>query len=220
MDYLIAVVLGIVQGVGEFLPISSSANLILARWFFGWDMIMGNEQFLTLDVALHLGTLTAVLAFFYKDWIRLTIDGVTKGTKTQEGKMFWYLVIGTIPGALAGLLLESRMDELFRSQYLLMAAALVIMGIVLYIVDKRTKQATSYENIGFKQAMWIGVMQTLALIPGVSRSGITMTTGRFLGLKREAAAKFSFMLSTPIIFAAAIKEYKEIFANITNPIFV
>lgn len=222
MLWFIAAILGVVQGIGEFLPISSSAHLILVRWFFDWDPIIrqAGDIDIALDVALHVGTLVAVLIYFFQDWLGLVVNGVTTGLKTKEGKMFWYLIAATIPGGIAGLLLESKLEHLFRSQPLIIAAGLAIMGIILYYVDKNVVQRINYEKITFKQAMLIGTSQALALIPGVSRSGITMTTGRLLGLSREAAAKFSFLLATPIIAGAALKHTPDIIRNIASPLFL
>ncbi|MEN6413825.1 MAG: undecaprenyl-diphosphatase UppP [Veillonellales bacterium] len=222
MLWFIAVILGIVQGLGEFLPVSSSAHLIIVRWLFGWDEIIaqaGGNIDIALDVALHVGTLVAVLIYFFQDWVELILGGLTRGLKTREGRMFWYLVAATIPGGVAGLLLESKIEELFRSQPLIIAAGLAIMGLILYIIDKQMPQRVRFEKITFKQAFFIGISQALALIPGVSRSGITMTTGRLLGFSREAAAKFSFLLATPIIAGAALKHTPEIIHNIANPLF-
>jgi undecaprenyl-diphosphatase len=220
---LIAVVLGIVQGVGEFLPVSSSAHLIIVRWLFAWDAVIkqaGVNIDIALDVALHVGTLLAVLIYFAREWVQLVGSGIMTGLKTREGKMFWYLVAATIPGGVAGLLLESRIEHLFRSQPLVMAAGLAVMGIILYYADKNSRQRIRYENITFTHAMLIGTAQALALIPGVSRSGITMTAGRLLGFSREAAAKFSFLLATPIIAGAALKHTPEIIHNIASPLFL
>lgn len=223
MLWFIAIVLGIVQGLGEFLPISSSAHLIIVRWLFGWDPVIaqvGGNIDIALDVALHVGTLLAVLIYFFQDWLELVVNGLTKGLKTKEGKMFWYLVVATIPGGVAGLLLESTIDKFIRSQPLIIAGGLAIMGIILYYVDKNSAQRINYENITFKQTLFIGFSQALALIPGVSRSGITMTTGRLLGFSREASAKFSFLLATPIIAGAALKHTPDIIHNAASPLFV
>ena len=222
MLWFIAIVLGVVQGIGEFLPISSSAHLIITRWLFGWDPLInqaGGNLDIALDVALHVGTLAAVLVYFFHDWLQLTVNGLTKGLKTKEGKMFWYLVAATIPGGVAGLALESFIERAVRSQLLLIAAGLAIMGIVLYFVDKKSAQVVDFRQITFKQAFLIGVSQAIALIPGVSRSGITMTTARLLGFTREAAAKFSFLLATPIIAGAALKHTPDIMRNIGSPLF-
>ncbi|HWR07082.1 undecaprenyl-diphosphate phosphatase [Sporomusa sp.] len=222
MLWFIAVILGIVQGLGEFLPISSSGHLILVRWLFNWESIIeqaGGNIDIALDVALHVGTLAAVLIYFFQDWLELTKDGLTKGLQTKQGKMFWYLVAATIPGGLAGLVLESKIEQVFRSQPLIIAGGLAIMGVVLYYVDKRIDEKFHLDRITFKQALLIGTAQALALIPGVSRSGITMTTARMLGFTREAAAKFSFLLATPIIAGAALKHTPDIMHNIGNPLF-
>lgn len=223
MLWFIAVILGIVQGIGEFLPISSSAHLIIVRWLFDWDPIIqqsGKNIDIALDVALHVGTLIAVLIYFFHDWVQLISNGLTKGLQNKEGKIFWYLVAATIPGGIAGLLLESKIETLFRSQPLIIAAGLAIMGILLYYIDKKTPQIITFEEITFKQALFIGTSQALALIPGVSRSGITMTIARLLGFSREAAAKFSFLLATPIIAGAALKHAPDIMYNMTNPLFL
>ncbi|HEY3366650.1 MAG TPA: undecaprenyl-diphosphate phosphatase [Symbiobacteriaceae bacterium] len=199
MTILQAAVLGLVQGLGEFLPISSSAHLILVPWFLGW-----REQGLTFDVALHLGTLVAVTAYFWRDLLDLAIEGLTKGTKTPTGKLAWGVVLGTIPGALAGFLLEARIEALVRSNMVLIAVMLGLMGFVLYWVDKHGAHNRSLEDITLMDVVWIGVGQAFALIPGVSRSGATITVGLSRGLKRETAAKVSFLLSWPIIFGAGI----------------
>lgn len=223
MLWIIAVVLGIVQGLGEFLPISSSAHLIIVRWLFGWNAVIdqiGGNLDIALDVALHMGTLLAVLIYFFQDWLELVTNGFTKGLNTKEGKMFWYLVLATIPGGIAGLLFESAIDKFIRSQPLIIAVGLAVMGTILYYVDKNSAQKVNYTGITFKQTLLIGFSQALALIPGVSRSGITMTTGRLLGLTREASAKFSFLLATPIIAGAALKHTPEIIHNIASPLFL
>ena len=200
-EILQALILGIVQGLTELLPISSSAHLNLIPWAFNWDI---PESF---DVALHFGTLLAIVLFFYKDWLKLIKGGfnqVVKKEKTFEGKMFWYLVAATIPGGAIGFLLDHFVGDNLAKMPLLIASALIIMGIVLYIVDKKAPSKTDYEHMTFKQTFLIGLSQCLAFIPGVSRSGITMTAGRMMGVKREATAKYSFMLSAPIVLAATI----------------
>lgn len=199
------IILGIVQGITELLPISSSAHLFLIPWLLGWKV---PEAF---DVALHFGTLLAIGIFFFKDWIELIKGGYNlaiKKKKSTEGRMFWYIVIATIPGGIIGFILDKYAEEIL-TQPLIIAIALIVMGIILYLVDKNSKKETEYENLSFKQTFIIGLSQALAFIPGVSRSGITMTTGRALGVKREAVAKYSFMLSTPIVLAATIFKLKD-----------
>ena len=212
MDIYQALILGIVQGLTELLPISSSAHLFLIPWFMNWNNIP--ESF---DVALHFGTLLAIGLFFFKDWISLLkggIEYVFKKKKTSEGKMFLYLIIATIPGGAIGFILDKYAEDLLTKP-LIISITLIIMGIVLYLVDKTCKKETDYEKLSFKQTFLIGLSQSLAFIPGVSRSGITMTTGRLLGVKREAVAKYSFMLSAPIVLAATIYKMKEFVFSIS-----
>ncbi|NTW06177.1 MAG: undecaprenyl-diphosphate phosphatase, partial [Peptococcaceae bacterium] len=206
-----ALVLGLVQGLGEFLPISSSAHLILTPWILNWQ-----DHGLVFDVALHMGTLVAVLAFFWQDWIKLSLHGLS-GRKTPEGKMFWYLVVATIPGVAFGLYFEEYIATVFRNP-LLIGIMLILMGVVLYIVDRSFPANKSFDKIGWGESIWIGISQAFAMIPGVSRSGITMTAGRVLGLNRETAARFSFLLSTPIIVGASLMQGSKLgLADITIP---
>lgn len=200
-----ALILGIVQGLTELLPISSSAHLFLIPWIFNWKI---PESF---DVALHFGTLLAIGIFFFKDWIKL-INGayksMVKKEKNSEGRMFFYIVLATIPGGIIGFILDKYAEDIL-TQPLIIAIALIVMGITLYFIDKKAKNKMDYENLGFKQTFIVGISQALAFIPGISRSGITMTTGRALGIKREAVAKYSFMLSAPIVLAATVFKLKD-----------
>lgn len=205
MEIYQSIILGIVQGLTELLPISSSGHLFLISYFLNWDI---PEYF---DVAMHAGTLLAIGIFFFKDWINLIKGGynrIVKKEKTIEGKIFWYIVIATIPSGIIGFVLDHSVKELLVKPFII-AIALIVMGIMLYIVDKYSKNKTSYEELSFKQTFLIGLSQSLAFIPGVSRSGITMTIGRLLGVKREAVAKYSFMLSAPIVLAATAYKFKE-----------
>ena len=202
-----ALILGIVQGLTEFLPVSSSAHLNIFPWVFKWDKI--SESF---DVALHLGTLLAIIIFFWKDWIGLIKGGyeqTVKRKRTVEGRMFWYIVLATIPAGIFSLVLdkisEKIIGENLNLKMLIIAITLIIMGVLLYLVDLKSKSDTKYEKITLKQSMLIGISQSLAAaFPGVSRSGITMTVARSLGIDRESSAKFSFMLAAPITLAAVI----------------
>ena len=212
MSIIQSIILGIVQGVGEFLPISSSAHLVLVPYLFGWE-----ESGLAFDVALHFGTLLAVLAIFFKDWWNLFMGAVRKVTKKEdstENKMFWYLVIATIPGALVGFILDDVIENVFRKQIWLIALALAVMGVLIYIGDKwaskHYKKETSFEKISLKQAFIVGCSQALAVIPGFSRSGTTILTGRLMGISKEAVTKFTFLLSVPIIFGATILKVVEL----------
>ena len=172
------------------------------------ELVMAFEEaFNAFDIALHFGTLLSIAIFFFKDWIKLFVGGynqVVKKKKTFEGKMFWYLVIATIPGAGLGFLADYFFEDYLKKSYLLIAVALIVMGIVLYIVDKKCKSNTDYEHMTLKQAFLIGLSQCLAFIPGVSRSGITMTMGRLMKIDRESTAKYSFLLATPIVFGATV----------------
>lgn len=204
-----ALVLGIVQGLTELLPISSSAHLFLIPWLLNWEI---PEYF---DVALHFGTLLAIGIFFLKDWIELIKGGyqkIVKKEESTEGRMFWDIVIATIPGGAIGFLLDHFAEELLTNQFII-ATALITMGIILYIVDKNAKSKVEYKDMSFKQTFLIGLSQALAFIPGVSRSGITMTTARAMGIKRESAAKYSFMLSAPIVLVATAYKFKDFVFN-------
>lgn len=205
MEIYQAIILGLVQGLTELLPISSSAHLYLIPWFFKWNI---PEAF---DVALHFGTLLAIGIFFFKDWIKLIIGGyqlAVKKKKSTEGKLFWYIVLATIPGGIIGFILDKYAED-FLKKPVIIAIALIAMGIILYLVDKYSKKEVEYKDMTLKQTFLIGLSQALAFIPGVSRSGITMTTGRALHIKREAVAKYSFMLSAPIVLAATILKIGE-----------
>lgn len=204
MTLIQSIIYGIVQGIAEFLPISSSAHLIALPQIFGWK-----DPGLAFDVALHMGTLIAVIVYFFKDWLNLAYSGLMK-PKTTEGKLFWYIVLACIPGALIGKLLENQAETAFRN-LALMGTMMIIMGIVLLLAEKYGRKKVKLERIGMKRSLYIGLSQALAIIPGVSRAGITMTMGLFTGLTRESSARFSFLLSTPIIFGAALLKVKDLF---------
>lgn len=207
MTIVQSIILGIVQGLTEFLPVSSSGHLNLFPWVLGWA-----EMPESFDVALHIGTLLAIVVFFFKDWIRLFVGAYNQTIKKKpnlDGKLFWYIVLATIPAGILSLVLDKIVGKIIGDnlnlEMLLIAIALIVMGIILYIVDKKAKITTSLEKISFKQSLLIGLSQAIAAaFPGTSRSGVTMTTARYLGLDRESAARFSFLLATPITFAAVI----------------
>lgn len=199
VDVIQALVLGVVQGLGEFLPISSSAHLVLVPWLLGWPYAG-----LAFDVALHMGTLLAVVAFFWRDWLMM-LDSGLRGRRDTEGRLFWYLVLATIPGAAFGYMMEDYAETIFRHP-LQIGILLMIMGVILYLVDSRCRNIKNLNQVSLSDSLLIGVSQALAILPGVSRSGITMTAGRLMGLTRETAARFSFLLATPIIFGAGVKE--------------
>lgn len=207
MTILHAIILGIVQGLTEFLPISSSAHLNVFPWIFKWEMLSDG-----MDVALHIGTLLALVIFFFKDWIKLVKAGykqVVKKENTTDGRMFWYLVAATIPAGILSVILDKISDKIIGDeinfQMAIIAITLIVMGIILYLVDKKSKSEIDYEHISLKQSVLIGISQAIAAaFPGVSRSGITMTVARGLKVDRESAAKFSFMLAMPITLAAVV----------------
>jgi undecaprenyl-diphosphatase len=210
MDIIQAIVFGAVQGATEFLPISSTAHLILLPWFMGW-----RDPGLAFDVALHLGTLVALLIFFRNEWIKLSVSGLNllRGRKQDPGaRLVLFLVLATIPGALAGALLEDFIEEKLRSP-LVIALTLIALALVLVAAERIGKRRTTVESMSLPDALAIGCAQALALVPGVSRSGITITAALFCGLTREAAARFSFLLSTPIIAGAVGKKLADIAAE-------
>jgi undecaprenyl-diphosphatase len=207
-----AVILAILQGLTEFLPISSTAHLIIFPWLAGWE-----DPGKAFDVALHAGTLVAVLAYFWRTWIELTLPGLgmhypASASAEEIGtrrRLFWYLVAATIPGAAAGFALQHFVEE-HLSTPVPIAIAAMVMGLVMWWADARCRNGGKIEGVTFGHSMFIGVSQALALFPGVSRSGITITTGILSGLSREAAARFSFLLATPIIAGAAAYEIPKL----------
>ena len=220
MEIIHSLILGIIQGLTELLPVSSSAHLNLFPWIFGWDEI--SDSF---DVALHIGTLLAIVIFFYKDWIKLFKCGyeqVKYKKKTTEGRLFWFIVFSTIPTGILCLVFDWLSDKIIAGltgalhvpeisvEMGLIAVALIVMGIVLYIVDKNAKSKIDIKHITFKQSLLISMSQAIAAaFPGVSRSGITMMVGRAMEIKRDSIAKFSFLLSTPVVAAAALFKMKD-----------
>lgn len=220
MKIIQVIILGIIQGIAEFLPISSSAHLIIFRDIFGIGQFITGEFEMSFDIALHFGTLLAILVYFFKDFFKMIKDGFTKGVKTTDGKILWYIVVATIPAAIFGVLFEDKIDELVRSNYVLICGCLALMGIIIYLCDKRNKQINTFKTMKLKDAIIIGFSQVCALIPGFSRSGTTIAAARCLKMKREDAAKFSFYLSAPVVAGAvAIKVLKgEMLSLITfNP---
>lgn len=206
-----AVVLGLIQGLTEFLPISSSAHLSLAPFLFGWK-----DPGLAFDVALHFGTLIAVLWFFRMEWVQLlrAAGEIVKARRieTVEQKRVIFISLATIPGAIGGLLLEEKAETVFRAPALT-AIALIVMGIILWAVDRFSAQQRPMERMRWLDAILIGIAQVVALVPGVSRSGSTITAGRALRFDRKAAAIFSFLMSMPITAAAVILKAPEVLSQ-------
>ncbi len=195
-----AVFLGVLQGITEFLPVSSSGHLVLAEYFLGLK-----ETSLAFDVTLHIGTLLAVLAFFYKDWTGMLLALKPTSKSSRERRLFFFLVAGTVPGALAGFLLEHAVSTYLRSPWVVVCT-LAGVALLLGLAEKIATYTKGFSSLGLADALLVGISQALAIIPGVSRSGITMTCGLFLGFTREAAARFSFLLSAPIIAGAGLYE--------------
>ena len=212
------ILLSIIQGISEFLPISSSAHLIISREIFKIGPSITGEMALSFDLAVHLGTLIAIVVYFFKDFLQIVLKGITKGINDKVGKVFLFIVIATIPAALIGVLFEDVIENIIRDNLYVIATALAVMGIIIYLVDKKFSNEKEIENLTFKGALVIGIFQAFALIPGFSRSGTTITAGRFLKLNRESSAKFSFYLSAPITLGAILykslnKESIEIVSN-------
>jgi undecaprenyl-diphosphatase len=213
-----AIILGVVQGLTEFVPISSSAHLIIVPWLFKW-----RDPGLSFDIALHLGTLTALLWFFWSDWVRLVRAGIASIVERKIGddldrRMAWFLVIGTIPGGIVGLLAESKIEELFHQPdathssgaMIAMAIIVALLGAGLFLAERLARHSRGLSQLSLKDTIVIGLSQSLAIFPGVSRSGSTITAGLALGLQRETAARFSFLLATPIMLAAGLKSLLNI----------
>jgi undecaprenyl-diphosphatase len=197
-----AIVLGIVQGLTEFLPISSSGHLILVPWLFGWDDFAGDAGLeKTFDVALHLGTLVGVVAYFRRDLARLIADGLRR-PRSQNGRLAWLLLLSAVPAAITGAVLADFIAER-TGQIWLIAVMLIVFALVLYWADRLPGDRT-IEEYGLKDALLMGTGQALALQPGVSRSGVTISVGRARHLNRDAAARISFLMSIPIIAGAVL----------------
>jgi undecaprenyl-diphosphatase len=212
VNALRAVVLGVLQGAGEFLPISSSGHLIVLPFLMGWP-----DSGLAFDVALHLGTLAAVGFAFWRDWLRLLkggLRGLSRGRPLADpnARLLVYLALATLPGAVAGLLLDEWAETVFRSPALV-ALMMALMGVVLWLADRRAGSAAEGEVVSLRDALLIGLAQALAIVPGSSRSGATISMALFLGHKREAAARFSFLLALPITAGAALVKVPALVAS-------
>lgn len=193
--------LGIIQGLTEFLPVSSSAHLVIFPWLFHWQ-----DPGLAFDMALHLGTLIAILAYFWRDWLNLI--------KKWREPLLWLILIACIPAGLAGFKYEELFETVFRDPRII-ASFMIAFGFVLWGAEVYGKKLRDLKSVNLFDSIFIGVAQVLALMPGVSRSGITMAAGLFSGLNRESAARFSFLLSTPIIFGAAVFKLRHV-ANLPH----
>lgn len=203
MEGLRLITLGMVQGLTEFIPVSSSAHLILTRIFLGWK-----DVGLSVDMALHLGTLLALISYMWKDWYLIL---------TSKRNILTFIIIATIPGAIFGFLLENIAEEYFRST-LIIGLAMSIFGLILFVVDRKSLHNKTLNQMGMKDAVIIGFSQILAIIPGVSRSGATLTGSFLCNLRRDESARFSFLLSVPIIGGAGLVSLIKIFKDASSPI--
>ncbi len=207
-----AIVLAVVQSLTEFLPISSTAHLALAPWLLGW-----RDPGLSFDIALHLGTVAALLGYFFRDWLQLAAQAVGWARFRHDPelagnpRLLWMLAAATVPVGVTGYLFKSHAEQSWRSP-LLMGTMLVSVGLLMYWADRRSRGRRDLGATGWADALWIGVAQAVAIVPGVSRSGITITAALLRDLNRPAAARFSFLLSTPALLGAAVKETLDVMA--------
>nr|WP_297348253.1 undecaprenyl-diphosphate phosphatase [uncultured Glaciecola sp.] len=213
MTFFEIIILAIIQGLTEFLPISSSAHLILPAEILGW-----REQGLAFDVAVHVGSLMAVIIYLRNDITKLAVAWFSHGLsrqQTAESKLGWWIIISTIPGVIFGYLMKDFVAENLRIA-MVIAITTIVFGLLLWYADVTAKQTKKIEKIGLKEAVIIGLAQAIAIIPGTSRSGITMTAGLMLGLDRESTAKFSFLLSIPIILGAGLFSVLDLLGNVAK----
>lgn len=218
-----SVILGIIQGITEFFPISSSGHLIAIRYLFGFGLDNAKAE-LVFDIALHFGTFMAIFIFFFKDFWNMLMEGFRfKGKDGKysfknlkhEGKIMWYIVAACIPAGVMGILFEDVIEKYIRTP-LVVAIAMGVMGIIMYVVDKYSKTESDMSELTLKQAMGVGIGQMLAMIPGFSRSGTTMTAARAMKIDRKSAAKFSFLLGAPVMFGAALLAIKDLTLDMIN----
>jgi undecaprenyl-diphosphatase len=205
-----AIILGIIQGLTEFLPVSSSAHLALIPWLLGW-----NDQGLSFDIALHVGTVLAVIVYFFRDWVQVIAEGFglsignTLGSDPairRNPRLLWLLVLGSVPAGIAGLLVKDLAENVWRNNQYLIGSMLILVGLFMWWADHQGSRRKDLGNVSPTDSLTIGAAQALALVPGVSRSGITICAGLLRNLDRETAARFSFLLATPAIAGAAAKD--------------
>ena len=210
-------ILGIIQGITEFLPVSSSAHLIFVSW-----LMEGKPLPLAVNTALHFGTFIAVLIYFWKDWLALaqgSMKTIFKGERTFEGStLLPALILGSVPAGLIGILAKDQIEAIFHNP-LSITLPLACVGFLLWFIDKKSNRSMTMKDMNLKMGLYIGLAQACALIPGVSRSGATISASRALGLSRDASARFSFLLGTPAMGGAALLHYKDFMASIGDPSF-
>jgi undecaprenyl-diphosphatase len=201
-----AIILGIIQGLTEFLPVSSSAHLALIPWLLGW-----NDQGLSFDIALHVGTVAAVVVYFFRDWIQVLGQGFglnigTDPALKRNRMLLWLLVLGSIPAGIAGVLVKDLSENVWRNNQYLIGSMLILVGLFMWWADRQGTRNKDLSSVSSTDSLTIGAAQALALVPGVSRSGITICAGLLRNLDRASAARFSFLLATPAIAGAAAKD--------------
>ncbi|HEY2843247.1 MAG TPA: undecaprenyl-diphosphatase UppP [Bryobacteraceae bacterium] len=206
MPLLHAIILGIIQGLTEFLPVSSSAHLALIPWLLGW-----NDQGLSFDIALHVGTVAAVIVYFFRDWVQVIAQGFglrfgSDPALRRNPKLLWFLVLGSVPAGIAGLLVKDLAENVWRNNQYLIGTMLIAVGLFMWWADRQGSRRKDLGGVSALDSLTIGVAQALALVPGVSRSGITICAGLLRDLDRASAARFSFLLATPAIAGAAAKD--------------
>jgi undecaprenyl-diphosphatase len=201
-----AIILGIIQGLTEFLPVSSSAHLALIPWLLGW-----NDQGLSFDIALHVGTVLAVIVYFFRDWVQIIAQGFglhigSDSALRRNPRLLWLLVLGSVPAGIAGLLVKDLAENVWRNNQYLIGSMLILVGLFMWWADRQGSRNKDLGNVTPADSLTIGTAQALALVPGVSRSGITICAGLLRNLDRPSAARFSFLLATPAIAGAAAKD--------------
>lgn len=211
MDFLQAAALGVVQGLTEFLPISSTAHLALFPWFLGWK-----DPGLTFDVALHVGTLLAIILYFRQDLTQMALSWFQSFTRPNKEdpyqRLSWLVVVGSIPAVIAGITFEKQVETVLRSPYVI-ATMLIVVAVLFAIAERVTKQTRTLKEMTWRSALLVGVAQACALIPGTSRSGSTMMMAMFAGFKREEAARFSFLLGAPIMVGGIVFKMKDLLGD-------
>ena len=215
MEIIQAIILGVVQGVTEFLPISSSGHLVLWPWIFKWEY-----QGVSFDAAVHVGTLLGVVGYFWREW-RVMVLSLRRGIKKDhfEQKLLLFILLATVPGAIAGYLFKDYIEGVFRSPEIV-ASALILFSFVIFAGEKFGKKIQDLTHLSWQKALLVGIFQALAVLPGISRSGATISAALLLGLSRAEAAKFSFLLAAPLIFGAGLFKFPDILRQGMDPIFI
>lgn len=229
MSTLQAIILGLIQGVGEFLPISSSGHLVVLPYIFGWDY-----QGLNFDIALHFGTVLAIIIYFWRDWLAIISSGIQQFNNEQSARaesdnnetikqypsnLFWIILVASIPAAIAGYFLQNLAEHALRNP-LLVAIFLAVFGLILWLADAASSGDKKIKDIGYLKGFIVGIAQAVALFPGVSRSGVTATAGMFLGLSRKTAMRLSFLLATPAMIGAFLLTLKDFQTSTINFAFI